>query len=81
MHSSDIPIDFNSFANSVRNNEVNYNPFIQHILEAWNQKDHENLFFTTYEDMKKDLRNVATDLVKFLGKEGTVIFYENNIHE
>ena len=70
MHSSDTPIDFKTFANSVRNNKVNYNPFIPHILEAWNQKDNENLFFTTYEDMKKDLRKVATDLVKFLEKDG-----------
>ena len=70
--SPDTPFDFNTFANSVRNNEVNYNPFIQHILEAWSQKDHENLFFTTYEDMKKDLRQVASDLVKFLEKEGSL---------
>ena len=63
-------MDFKTFANSARNNDVSYSPFIPHILEAWKQKDNENLFFTTYEDMKKDLRKVSSDLVCFLGKEG-----------
>ena len=63
-------MDFKTFAASVRNNDARYGPFIPHILEAWKQKDNENLFFTTYEDMKKDLRKVSSDLVRLLGKEG-----------
>ena len=65
-------MDFKTFANCVRNNDARYGPFIPHILEAWKEKDNENLFFTTYEDMKKDLRKVSSDLVCFLEKKGII---------
>jgi len=66
---SGTSMDFKTFASSVRNNDARYSPFIPHILEAWKQKDNENLFFTTYEDMKRDLRKVSSDLVCFLEKK------------
>merc|ERR1711963_589764 len=69
-------MDFKEFSDTVRNNEIGYGPFIPHILEAWNQRRNKNLFFTTYEDMKKDLRAVASDLVKFLHKEDANIDME-----
>ena len=35
-------------------------PTLPHIVEAWKlSRDNENLFFTTYEDMKKDLPSVV----------------------
>ena len=41
--------------------------------EAWNERKHPNLFFTTYEDMKDDLRKVATNLLRFLkGNDATI---------
>ena len=62
--------DFKAFAKCSLNHETEYNPFIPHILEAWSQRDHPNLFFTTYEDMKTDLRNVASGVLRFLKGEG-----------
>ena len=62
--------DFKAFAECTRKDEVEYNPFIPHILEAWRQRDHPNLYFTTYEEMKKDLRRVATDVLMFLKGKG-----------
>ena len=47
-----------------------WHPFIPHILEAWEQREEPNLFFTTYENMNTDLRKVATDLLRFLRGKG-----------
>ena len=62
--------DFKAFAKCSLNHDTEYNPFIPHILEAWSQRDHPNLFFTTYEDMKTDLRKVASGVLRFLKGEG-----------
>ena len=62
--------DFKAFAKCSLNHETEYNPFIPHILEAWSQRDHPNLFFTTYEDMKTDLRKVANGVLSFLKGDG-----------
>ena len=35
--------------------------------DAWKDKDNPKMFFTTYEEMSKDLRSVALKLIKFLG--------------
>ena len=65
--------DFKAFAKCSLNDETEFGPFIPHILEAWAQRRHPNLFFTTYENMKTDLRKVATDLLAFLkGKDATI---------
>jgi hypothetical protein len=65
--------EFKAFAKCSLNHETEFGPFIPHILEAWKQRKHPNLFFTTFEDMKTDLRKVATDLLKFLkGNDATI---------
>ena len=69
--------DFKAFAKCSLNHETEYNPFIPHILEAWSQRDHPNLFFTTYEDMKTDLRRVASGVSRFLKGDGKLENFYN----
>ena len=43
------------------------------FAEYWEeQKLRKNVFFVTYEEMKRDLRSVVSRLAAFLGKEETV---------
>ena len=71
---------FKEYAKCFRNNETEFNPFIPHILEAWKQKSHPNMFFTTYEDMKKDLRKVATELAIFMRGKGDILHLVHNTY-
>ena len=58
--------DFTHFARCFLKNDIKFNPFIPHILEAWEKREHSNMFFTTYEEMKTDLKKVAVKLATFL---------------
>ena len=46
-----------------------YDPFFSHIQEAWNLRDHPNVLFIYFEEMKRDLRKVIERVAKFLEKE------------
>ena len=58
--------DFKQFAICFLKGDIKFNPFIPHILEAWEARKHQNMFFTTYEEMKTDLRKETLKLVSFL---------------
>jgi len=58
--------DLPSFAKRFINNEIMMGPFFPHAEEAWSLRDHPNLLFLFYEDMKKDLRSVIDTVSKFL---------------
>jgi len=60
--------DIQEFAEYFMNNELNYTPFFPHILEGWAKKDHPNVLFLFYEDMKSDLQGEIDKVCKFLGK-------------
>ena len=46
-----------------------YDPFFAHIEEAWHLRDHKNVLFIFFEEMKADLRKVIQRVAKFLNKE------------
>ena len=69
--------EFSQFAPLFRRGETNYNPLIAHVVEGWELRNNPNVFFTTYEEMSKDLRAVASRLIKFLGK-GKYPSYKTN---
>ena len=58
--------DLPSFAQRFMRNEIMQGPFFPHVQEAWAIKDHPNVLFIFYEDMKKDLRSVIARVSKFL---------------
>lgn len=41
------------FVQYFMDNEVLYAPFFQHVLEAWKKRNHPNLHFIFFEDMKQ----------------------------
>ncbi|KAI9563465.1 hypothetical protein GHT06_010928 [Daphnia sinensis] len=53
------------------NDEVLYSPFFPHVLDAWSKRNHPNMHFMFYEDMKRDLRGEIEKVAKFLGKSLT----------
>ncbi|XP_075159664.1 sulfotransferase 1 family member D1-like isoform X2 [Haematobia irritans] len=58
----------NEFIEDLINNDIMYTPFWHHVLDFWQMRDIENIFFTTYERMHKDLKKVLIDLNRFLEK-------------
>jgi len=63
--------DIEKFAEYFMNDEVMYSPFFPHILDAWSKRNHPNLHFMWYEDMKRDLRGEIQKLANFLEKSLT----------
>ncbi|XP_055628884.1 luciferin sulfotransferase-like isoform X2 [Toxorhynchites rutilus septentrionalis] len=49
--------------------EIEYCPQVAHVLEFWRIKDHPNILFLAYEQMKRDLRKVLPTVCDFLGKQ------------
>ncbi|CAF4843677.1 unnamed protein product [Pieris macdunnoughi] len=64
-------IDFEQYWNDFRNGEIILTPIFEHIKEAWEQRNHPNLFFLTYEDMTKDLPSTLREMSEFFGKKYT----------
>jgi len=60
--------DIEKFADYFMNDEVYYAPFFGHILEGWAKKDHPNVLFLFYEDMKRNLRGEIDKVCSFLGR-------------
>ncbi|XP_063964320.1 sulfotransferase 1C2-like [Lytechinus pictus] len=45
-----------------------YGSYFDHILPWWKLRDHPNVLFLTYEDMKKDSRKAIVQIAEFMGK-------------
>ncbi|KAL5274011.1 hypothetical protein ACFFRR_000645 [Megaselia abdita] len=56
------------FIQAFMNDDLYYCPFWPHILEFWEMRHEKNVYFTSYERMKKDLKGVLKDLCEFVGK-------------
>lgn len=60
--------DINDFLEDLINNDIMYSPYWDHLIAFWLMRKEKNIFFTTYEEMKRDLRTVLINLNTFLEK-------------
>ena len=60
---------FEDFFDLFLEDKVIQAPFAPHVKEAWEKKDHPNLLFLFFEEMKADLRGVIRRVGDFLGKK------------
>lgn len=59
--------DLTQFAAMFRQEENIYGSYWNHLKTAWSQRDHPNLHFVWYEDMKADFDSELARMQKFLG--------------
>ncbi len=58
---------FKAWADLFRRGLIFGSPIVPMILEAWELRDHPNLLFLKYEDLKRDFDKEAKKIAKFLG--------------
>lgn len=63
--------DFKKFFDFFVNEQVMWSPFWSHLREAWERRQHPNLLFVTYEQLKADLSSTIKKVASFLGKQVT----------
>ncbi|XP_033230735.1 sulfotransferase 4A1-like [Belonocnema kinseyi] len=72
MHKSVVSLgyvgDFPTFWNYFKNDLTVFSPYWEHVKEAWAQRNHPNLLFMFYEELRADLLSAAKKVANFLGK-------------
>ncbi|XP_028029716.1 sulfotransferase 1C3-like isoform X1 [Bombyx mandarina] len=63
--------DFKTFWNMFVRDNVIRTPYFAHIKEAWELRNHPNMLFLFYEELKNDLSNTIKRTAKFFNKEYT----------
>ncbi|KAF8763513.1 Netrin receptor DCC like protein [Argiope bruennichi] len=72
--------EFDDFFELFMTGELEYNDYFDHLLGWYPHRNDPNVFYTTYENMKKDIREVIVKLSKFLGQEyRDAIEKDNNV--
>ncbi|KAL0272061.1 UNVERIFIED_CONTAM: hypothetical protein PYX00_005178 [Menopon gallinae] len=61
--------DFPKFWDYFEKNLILWAPYWDHVIEGWMLRDHPNVKFVFYEEMKKDLQSGIKNLSAFLGKQ------------
>ncbi|KAK4026522.1 hypothetical protein OUZ56_015517 [Daphnia magna] len=67
----DFQGNLEEFADYFMEDEVLYAPFFPHILDAWSKRNHPNMHFMFFEDMKKDLKGEISKVATFLNQSPT----------
>ncbi|XP_026329425.1 estrogen sulfotransferase-like [Hyposmocoma kahamanoa] len=62
--------DFKTFWEFFKNDRP-YSPYIEHVKEAWEMRNHPNMLFLFYEDLVKDLPGAINRMATFLDKKLT----------
>lgn len=56
------------FMNLYMDGHVNFNPFWPHVLDFYNLRNEDHVYFTSYEQMKRNLSKVIRGIAKFINK-------------
>uniref|UniRef100_A0A0A9WPB6 Sulfotransferase 1C4 n=1 Tax=Lygus hesperus TaxID=30085 RepID=A0A0A9WPB6_LYGHE len=71
-HNKGTPVgfeaEFEQYWQLFKDGLLMFGPHTEHVKEAWERRDHPNLFFFFYEDLKKDLPGMTRKMAKFLEK-------------
>eukprot|EP00090_Calanus_glacialis_P040374 TRINITY_DN70385_c0_g1_i1.p1 TRINITY_DN70385_c0_g1~~TRINITY_DN70385_c0_g1_i1.p1 ORF type:complete len:302 (+),score=93.09 TRINITY_DN70385_c0_g1_i1:1-906(+) len=65
------PAPFDQFAKAFRNGEMMPGNWFEHMKQAWEVREEDNMEFVWYEDMKEDIRGVIGKIANHLGKTMT----------
>ncbi|XP_069944425.1 sulfotransferase 1A1 [Cherax quadricarinatus] len=72
---------FESFVKHFMNNDLIYTPYWPHVKQAWQRRDHPNMYFVFYEEMKSDIMTQLRRLNDFLGLNLTQKQLDNVAHQ
>ncbi|XP_035230371.1 sulfotransferase 1C2-like [Stegodyphus dumicola] len=61
--------EFDDFFELFISGEIEDNDYFEHLLSWYPRRNDPNVFYTKYEDMKKDTKSLVIKLARFLGKE------------
>jgi len=67
VNTSGYTQNFNTFVHEFMSGLVVYGDYWAHLQSAWNIKNHPNVKFIWFEEMKKDSKKVIEELTEFLG--------------
>uniref|UniRef100_A0A1A9V4E1 Sulfotransferase domain-containing protein n=1 Tax=Glossina austeni TaxID=7395 RepID=A0A1A9V4E1_GLOAU len=67
------------FVEDFINSEILYTPFWSHVFDFWQLRHESNVFFTSYEEMQRDLSQVLVKLNEFLEKPPLTQIHLNNL--
>lgn len=68
---------FDDFFEIFMSGDVEYNDYFDHLMSWYPHRNDKQVFFTTYEEMKKDTKDVVLRVASFLGK-GYINAIEND---
>lgn len=73
---------FEEFIEPFIEGDLGYGSYFDHVASAYALKDEENVFFVTYEELKKDTRGTILRLASFLGETyGRALLEDSQILE
>ncbi|XP_071036748.1 sulfotransferase ssu-1-like [Parasteatoda tepidariorum] len=70
--------NFNDFFELFMDGELEYNDYFDHLLSWYPHRNDSNVFYTTFEEMKKDIRSVVVSVSQFLDQECTEAIEKDN---
>lgn len=60
---------YDEFLDMYISGKVEFGNFFDHPIPWYNKRNEVNVFFTTFENMKKDLKQVTMDVAEFIDKK------------
>lgn len=68
---------YDEFLDMYISGKVEFGNFFDHLIPWYNKRNDVNVFFTTFENMKKDLKQVTMEVAEFIDKEEAKYLSQN----